>query len=318
MFTVLLICGGLVGFYLLLCVTVLQLPKCKSTAKLHGKTVVVTGANTGIGRATALDLARRGARVILACRDESRAQAAVTHIQRETGNKEVVYMHLDLASLKSVRSFAENFLKKESRLDILINNAGLVVDGKTEDGFGRIFGVNHLGHFLLTVLLLDRLKECGPSRVVTVSSMAHWWGKIDFNCINTHKDLALGNSTLDLLKLYSHSKLCNILFTHELAKRLKGTNVTCYSLHPGAIKTDIGRYGTLWWRLIMAPILLLFFSDVESGAQTSLHCALQEGLEPLSGRYFSACGVRNVPAKARDDATAKKLWEVSERLVGLA
>lgn len=318
MFTVLLICGGLVGFYLLLCVTVLQLPKCKSTAKLHGKTVVVTGANTGIGRATALDLARRGARVILACRDESRAQTAVTHIQRETGNKEVMYMHLDLASLKSVRSFAENFLKNESRLDILINNAGLVIGGKTEDGFGRIFGVNHLGHFLLTILLLERLKECGPSRVVTVSSMAHWWGKIDFNCINTHKDLALGNSTLDLLKLYSNSKLCNILFTHELAKKLKGTNVTCYSLHPGAIKTDIGRHGNLWWRLLMAPILQLFFLDVDSGAQTSLHCALQEGLEPLSGRYFSSCAVKNVPAKARDDAAAKKLWEVSERLVGLA
>ncbi|KAK9968549.1 hypothetical protein ABG768_002867 [Culter alburnus] len=318
MFTVLLICGGLVGFYLLLCATVFKLPKCKSTAKLHGKTVVVTGANTGIGKATALDLARRGARVILACRDESRAQAAVTHIQMETGNKEVLYMHLDLASLKSVRSFAENFLKKESRLDILINNAGLVIDGKTEDGFGKIFGVNHLGHFLLTLLLLERLKECGPSRVVTVSSMAHWWGKIDFNCINTHKDLGLGNSTLDLLKLYGHSKLCNVLFTHELAKRLQGTKVTCYSLHPGAIKTEIGRHSNLWWRLIMAPFLLLFFSDVDSGAQTSLHCALQEGLEPLSGRYFSSCAVQNGPAKARDDATAKKLWEVSERLVGLA
>ncbi|XP_067253777.1 dehydrogenase/reductase SDR family member 13 [Chanodichthys erythropterus] len=318
MFTVLLICGGLVGFYLLLCATVFKLPKCKSTAKLHGKTVVVTGANTGIGKATALDLARRGARVILACRDESRAQAAVTDIQMETGNKEVLYMHLDLASLKSVRSFAENFLKKESRLDILINNAGLVIDGKTEDGFGKIFGVNHLGHFLLTLLLLERLKECGPSRVVTVSSMAHWWGKIDFNCINTHKDLGLGNSTLDLLKLYGHSKLCNVLFTHELAKRLQGTKVTCYSLHPGAIKTEIGRHSNLWWRLIMAPFLLLFFSDVDSGAQTSLHCALQEGLEPLSGRYFSSCAVQNGPAKARDDATAKKLWEVSERLVGLA
>ncbi|XP_016412112.1 retinol dehydrogenase 12-like [Sinocyclocheilus rhinocerous] len=227
-------------------------------------------------------------------------------------------MHLDLASLKSVRSFAENFLKKESRLEILINNAGLVIGGKTEDGFGRIFGVNHLGHFLLTILLLEMLKECGPSRVVTVSSMAHCRGKIGFDCINTHKDLGLGNSTLALIMLYSHSKLCNVLFTHELAKRLKGTNVTCYSLHPGAIKTDIGRHGNLWWRLFMAPILLLFFSDVESGAQTSLYCALQEGIEPLTGRYFSSCAVQNVSAKARDDAVAKKLWEVSERLVGLA
>ncbi|XP_050977770.1 dehydrogenase/reductase SDR family member 13 isoform X3 [Labeo rohita] len=318
MFTFLLICGGLVGFYLLLCVTVLRLPKCKSTAKLHGKTVIVTGANTGIGKATALDLAKRGARVILACRDESRAQAAVTDIQRESGNKEVLYMHLDLASLKSVRSFAENFLKKESRLDILINNAGLLVGGRTEDGFGRIFGVNHLGHFLLTVLLLERLKQCGPSRVVTVSSDAHWWGKIDFDCINTHKDLGLGNSAVAIMTLYGHSKLCNVLFTHELAKRLKGTNVTCYSLHPGAIKTEIGRHTNIWWRLVLAPFLLLFFFDVESGAQTSLYCALQEGIESLSGRYFSSCTVQNVSAKASDDAVAKKLWEVSERLVGLA
>ncbi|XP_051980759.1 dehydrogenase/reductase SDR family member 13 [Xyrauchen texanus] len=316
--TILLICGGLVGLYLLLSVTVLKPSKCQSTAKLHGKTVIVTGANTGIGRATALDLASRGARVILACRDENRAQAAVTHIQKETGNKDVLYMHLDLASLLSVRTFAENFLKRESRLDILINNAGLVLGGKTEDGFGKIFGVNHLGHFLLTVLLLERLKECGPSRVVTVSSMAHLWGKIDFNCINTHKDLGLGNSTMNLLKLYSNSKLCNILFTYELAKRMKDTHVTCYSLHPGAIKTEIGRHSSIWWKLFLTPILLLFFNDVDAGAQTSLYCALQEGIEHLSGSYFSNCALQKVPAKARDDAAAKKLWEVSERLCGLA
>ncbi|XP_056591878.1 dehydrogenase/reductase SDR family member 13 [Triplophysa dalaica] len=314
----LLICGGVVAVYLLLCVTILKIPKCKSTAKLHGKTVIVTGANTGIGKATALDLARRGARVILACRNENKAQSAVADIQRETGNKEVLYMHLDLESLQSVRSFAENFLKKESRLDILINNAGLLMGGKTKDGFGMIFGVNHLGHFLLTVLLLDRLKECGPSRVVTVSSLAHLWGKVDFNCISTHKDLGLGNSDFALLRMYSHSKLCNILFTHELAKRLKGTNVTCYSLHPGAIKTDINNNSTLLWRLVMTPTMLLFFTDVDSGAQTSIHCAVQEGLDPLSGSYFSNCAVGKVPAKARDDATAKKLWEVSERLCGLA
>lgn len=318
MFFFLLTCGGLLAVYLLLRVTVMKMPRCTSTARLDGKTVIVTGANTGIGKATAMDLARRGARVILACRDEGRAQAAVTDIQRETGSKEVLYMHLDLASLKSVRSFAENFLKKESRLDILINNAGLVIGGKTEDGFGRMFGVNHLGHFLLTDLLLKRLKECGPSRIVTVSSMAHAWGKMDFNCINAQKDLGKGDSALGLLMLYSHSKLCNVLFTHELAKRLKGTNVTCYSLHPGAIKTELSRHSNIWWSLFMAPIFLLFFKDVVSGAQTSLHCALQEGIEPLSGRYFSGCAVQNVSAKARDDAAAKKLWEISERFVGLA
>ncbi|KAK6322173.1 hypothetical protein J4Q44_G00069650 [Coregonus suidteri] len=141
-------------------------------------------------------------------------------------------MELDLASLQSVRSFDETFLKSEFRLNILINNAGLVNGGKTKDGVGMIFGVNHLGHFLLPVQLLDRLKECGPSRVVTVASIAHEFGKVDFNCLSTHKDLAVGESDWALFQKYSHSKLCNMLFTHELAKRLEGTNVTCYSLHP--------------------------------------------------------------------------------------
>uniref|UniRef100_A0A4W4F5V5 Dehydrogenase/reductase (SDR family) member 13a, tandem duplicate 1 n=1 Tax=Electrophorus electricus TaxID=8005 RepID=A0A4W4F5V5_ELEEL len=246
-----------------------------------------------------------GARIILACRDKQRAESAANDIKKQSGNNEIVYMHLDLASLQSVRSFAENFLKTEPRLDILINNAGVVIDGKTKDGLGMIFGVNHIGHFLLTVLLLDRLKACAPSRVVTVSSRGYEIGNIDFECINAHKDLGRGNSALSLLRLYTHSKLCNILFTHELAKRLEGTNVTCYSLHPGL-------------SMVLTPIMALFFRDVESGVQTTLYCALQEGIEHLSGRYFSKCAVQKVRAKARDDATAKKLWEVSERLSGLA
>ncbi|KAJ8276606.1 hypothetical protein COCON_G00083580 [Conger conger] len=247
------------------------------------------GANTGIGKTTALDLAKRGARVILACRNQQRAEAAVRDIKRESGNDEVVYMNLDLGSLQSVRSFTETFLKTEPRLDLLINNAGIFLQGKTEDGFGMIFGVNHLGHFLLTLLLLERLKESGSSRVVNVSSSAHIYGAIDFNCLSTHKELGVGDTAFQVFQLYSHSKLCNVLFTHELAKRLQGTSVTCYSLHP----------------------------DADSGAQTTLHCALQEGIEPLSGCYFSDCAVVDLLPKAKDDAVARKLWEVSERLSGL-
>ncbi|KAG7238093.1 hypothetical protein INR49_031447 [Caranx melampygus] len=223
----------LLGLYCLLCVTVLKLPRCKSTVKLHGKTAIVTGANTGIGKTTAMDLARRGARVILACRDRGRAEAAIQEIVQETGNNQVIFMQLDLASLRSIRSFADDFLRAEPRLDLLINNAGLVNSGKTEDGFGMIFGVNHLGHFLLTVLLLDRLKASGPSRVVTVASTAYTFGKLDFNCLTTHRDLVLGSSDFTLFQSYSCSKLCNVLFTHELAKKLQGSTVTCYSLHPG-------------------------------------------------------------------------------------
>ncbi|XP_044231882.1 dehydrogenase/reductase SDR family member 13-like [Thunnus albacares] len=309
----------LVGGYFLLHMTYLKLPRCKSAVKLHGKTVIVTGANTGIGKTTALDLARRGARVILACRDRRRAEAAVQEIIRESGNSQVIFMQLDLASLKSVRSFAENFLQSESRLDLLINNAGLMNSGKTEDGFGMIFGVNHLGHFLLTVLLLDRLKASGPSRVVTVASKAFEMGKLDFNRLTTHRDLASGSNNFRLFKKYSSSKLCNILFTYELAKRLQGTDVTCYSLHPGVINTEIGRYTGFWWRLCQAPISFLFFVDAESGAQTTLHCALEQGIEHLSGHYFTHCApLLNIEAKARDDAAAKKLWELSESFCGLS
>ncbi|XP_047450834.1 dehydrogenase/reductase SDR family member 13-like [Mugil cephalus] len=291
---------------------------CTSKAKLHGKTVIVTGSNTGIGKTTAIDLARRGARVILACRSKERGEAALEEVKRESGSNQVVFMQLDLGSLKSVRRFAETFLKSETRLDILINNAGIYLQGRTEDGLGMMFGVNHIGHFLLTNLLLERLKACGPSRVVTVSSVFHHFGKIDFDCLNTHKALGLGTSTTDVTQIYSDSKLCNVLFTYELAKRLQGTKVTCYTLHPGAINTELARYSNPLMKLFLVPITAYFFKNPVQGCQTTLHCALQEGIEPLSGRYFSNCTVREVYAKSKDDAAAKKLWELSERICGLA
>ncbi|KAM3849850.1 dehydrogenase/reductase SDR family member 13-like [Diretmus argenteus] len=234
-----------------------------------------------------------------------------------TGSTDVVYMQLDLGSLKSVRSFAQNFLQTELRLDLLINNAGLVADGRTEDGFGVQFGVNHLGHFLLTCLLLDRLKEGGGGRVVTLSSMAHRWGHIDFETLVANKDLGTGRYSWQFFHAYCNSKLCNVLFTHELAKRLAGSNITCYSVHPGVVRTELSRYVSLWQKVFIEPIARLLFLDPEAGAQTTLHCALQEGIEPLSGRYFSCCAVQEVGARAKDDAVARKLWEVSERMCGL-
>lgn len=291
--------------------------RCTSKAKLHGKTVIVTGSNTGIGKTTAIDLAQRGARVILACRCKQRGEAALEEIRRESGSSQVVFMQLDLGSLKSIRSFVETFLKSEPRLDILINNAGICLQGQTEEGFGLMFGVNHLGHFLLTNLLLDRLKECGPSRIINVSSMAHNFGKIDFDCLTTHKALGLGTSFIHVLQIYCDSKLCNVLFNHELAKRLQGTKVTCYALHPGAISSELGRNTGLFLHIVLKPITTFFFKNTVQGCQTTLHCALEEGIEHLSGRYFSNCTVRDLFAKAKDDAAAKKLWEISERLCGL-
>uniref|UniRef100_A0A8C0GRA2 Dehydrogenase/reductase 13 n=1 Tax=Chelonoidis abingdonii TaxID=106734 RepID=A0A8C0GRA2_CHEAB len=227
MTTVLLVLGLLLGLYALLYYNCIRGAKCRAQSSLRGKTVVITGGNTGIGKMTALDLARRKARVILACRSRARGEAAVYDIRRESGNNEVLFMSLDLASLDSVRAFAETFLRSEPRLDILINNAGgnLITES---DGFNLVFQVNHLGHFLLTHLLLERLKLSAPSRVVIVASSAHRSGKIDFE--NLHKPV---EGILQNFQAYCNSKLANILYARELANKLEGTDVTCYAVHPG-------------------------------------------------------------------------------------
>ncbi|XP_066280171.1 retinol dehydrogenase 12-like [Branchiostoma lanceolatum] len=292
---------------------------CYSKARLDGKTAIVTGSNTGLGKETARDLARRGARVILACRDVTKAEAAADDIRKTTGNGNVVVQKLDLASLASVREFAAGINKKEGRMDLLINNAGIMMcpQWKTEDGFEMQFGTNHLGHFLLTNLLLDLLKKSAPSRVVTVSSTGHQFGKMHFD------DLNLENG-YEPMKAYGQSKLANILFTRELAKRLEGTGVTCYSVHPGGVRSDLSRYMPqtygLWLTLIkpfIIPFMLVFGKSNEQGAQTSLHCALQEGLESKSGLYFSDCAEKDPSPAGQDDEAAKRLWEVSEEMVGL-
>uniref|UniRef100_A0A670YWJ7 Dehydrogenase/reductase 13 n=1 Tax=Pseudonaja textilis TaxID=8673 RepID=A0A670YWJ7_PSETE len=267
--------------------------------------------NAGIGKATAVDLARRGARVILACRDKARGESAMYDIRRESGNSEVILMILDLASLSSVRDFAQTFLASEPRLDILINNAGVVKGGQTADGFDLVFQVNHLGHFLLTHLLLDQLKRCVPSRIVILSSGMHFFGKIDFQTI--HKS---GEGMWKPIQSYCNSKLANILHARELAKRLEGTNVTCYAVHPGSVGTEIG-YSCSWWLCWLLYLVQAFRRNCDAGAQTSIYCATEEGIESLSGGYFVDCHLLEPWSKARDDQLAKKLWEFSERLLGL-
>ena len=214
---------------------------CRSQARLDGKTVIITGANTGIGLETAVDLAKRNARVILACRSVERGETAAVEVRKRSGNDNVVFVQLDLASLDSVRKFAAKILEEEPHIDILINNAGVMAIPKrmlTQDGFEMQFGTNHLGHFLLTNLLLDRIKEAPSARIVNVSSKAHIRGNLDFDNLNSEKSytpwLAYGNS-----------KLANILFTRSLAKRLEGTGVMTNSLHPGLIMTELSRHLTL-------------------------------------------------------------------------
>ena len=210
---------------------------CRSKALLNGKTVIITGANTGIGKATAIDLAKRNARVILACRSVEKGEKAAVEVRKRSESDNVVFQQLNLASLTSVRQFAARILKEEPQLDILINNAAVMVCPymKTEDGFEMQFGVNHLGHFLLTNLLLDRLKEAPAARIVNVSSRGYTFGKINFEDLQSEQ-------SYEPWSAYGRSKLANILFSRSLAKRLEGTNVTINSLHPGMVRTELGRH----------------------------------------------------------------------------
>ncbi|XP_070684415.1 retinol dehydrogenase 13 [Pempheris klunzingeri] len=289
---------------------------CRSKVRLDGKTVLITGANTGIGKETALDMAQRGARVILACRDMTRARIAADEIRQKSGNGNVVVKKLDLCSLQSVRDLAKDVQENEEHLDILINNAGIMMcpKWKTEDGFEMQFGVNHLGHFLLTNCLLDLLKKSAPSRIVIVSSLAHEKGHIHFDDINLDKDYQGEES-------YRQSKLANVLFCRELAGRLQGTGVTVYSLHPGVIHTELGRHLfptlALWKRILVMPLLMLIKSPWE-GAQTTIYCAVDESLANVSGLYYSDCAPKTPAPQALDDAAAKALWDLSASMVGLA
>ncbi|XP_072171697.1 retinol dehydrogenase 11-like [Diadema setosum] len=292
----------------------LQGGRCYSKARLDGKTVIITGSNTGIGKESAKDLAKRGARVIMACRDLKKAEEAQLWVIRESGNKNVVVKKLDLASMRSIRDFAADIKKEEERLDILLNNAGIMMcpHWKTEDGFEMQFGVNHLGHFLLTHLLLDLLKASAPSRIVNVSSIGHQFGRMHFDDIMLEKKY-------DSIVSYGQSKLANILFTRELAKRLSGTGVTCYSLHPGAVDTELQRHMTSysWLFVPIHPIMRLFYKTAERGAQTNIYCCVDEKAANETGLYYSDCAVKTPSKAAQDDAAASKLWELSAELVGL-
>nr|XP_023026933.1 retinol dehydrogenase 11-like [Leptinotarsa decemlineata] len=282
---------------------------CKSQVCLKGKTALITGANTGIGYETALDFAKRGARVILACRDEKRARQACNQIMKETNNTDVVYKLVDLASFKSVRKFAEDVNNTEERLDILVNNAGAgrLGNQRTEDDLPIILQVNYFSHFLLTNLLLDLLKK-NPSRIVNVSAIGAKLGNIDIKTLTVYK----GDSDQ-----YITSKLCQILFTIELSSRLQNTNVTSYSLHPGVIKTEIFRNLEAWKRRLILFLIEIFYKTAPEGAQTQIYCAIENGLEKYSGQHFHDCKLVSRYKSARDPELAKAVWEESERIVGL-
>uniref|UniRef100_A0A8C2GVT1 Retinol dehydrogenase 12-like n=2 Tax=Cyprinus carpio TaxID=7962 RepID=A0A8C2GVT1_CYPCA len=249
--------------------------------KLKGKTAIVTGANTGIGKFIALDFARRGARVILACRSEVRGTAALQEIRGSTGNQNVHLRLLDTSSLNSVRKFASRILEEEKELHILVNNAGAS----------------------------DLLKKSAPARIVNVSSMNHWKGEVNFDHFH-------GRNLKHVMDAaYNHTKLHNIIWTNELARRLQGTGVTANSLHPGVVMTDIMRNYNFIIRFLFNLVGFFFFKTAEEGAFSPIYCAVSEEVEGITGKYFdSDCSLVLPAPSARDPALGMKEYEFCERL----
>jgi retinol dehydrogenase 12 len=272
-----------------------------------GHTYLVTGANTGIGLATATELARRGGRVYVACRSEAKGSHAVASIVAATGNASVSFLPLDLGDLASVRACADEFLATGQPLHVLINNAGVAGrGGLTSDGFELLFGVNHLGHFALTTALAGRLADSAPARVVTVASDAHYQAKmIDFTALRRKTRGVTG------LRAYAVAKLCNVLFSQELARRMGDRGITTYALHPGLVASDI-------WRQVPRPVRGVITSrmlSTEQGAQTSLYCATAPELAGQTGLFYSDSQLREASPVATPDL-GKILWERSEAWTG--
>ena len=268
------------------------------------RVALITGANTGIGRVTARELARQGVHVFVACRLAERTQALLDEVRSADPGASIEWLPLDLASFRSVRECAAAFLARGLPLHLLINNAGLAAaKGVTQDGFELAFGVNHLGHFLLTQLLLDRIKRSAPGRIVTVASKAHYRATgIDWTAVHQPTKTATG------LNEYCVSKLANVLFSAELGRLLQGSGVTTYSLHPGVVASDV-------WRSVPWPlrsIAKLFMISTEKGAATSLFCANAPGVAEQTGLYYDECHVKEPSKVARDAALAASLWKASE------
>ena len=272
---------------------------------LSGRVALITGANTGIGLVTARELAARGAQVFIACRSAERAQAALAQIRAASGNAQVELLPLDLGDFDSVRLCAQTFLARGLPLHLLVNNAGLAGQrGFTKSGFELAFGVNHMGHFLLAHLLLDRIKASAPARIVTVASRAHYRAAgLDWEALRQPTRSRTG------LAEYSVSKLANVLFNTELGRRLSGSGVTTYALHPGVVASEV-------WRAVPWPLRALMklgMIGTEQGALTSVYCATAPEVAQETGLYYDQCHAKTPSLVARDATLAAELWKHSEQ-----
>ena len=275
-----------------------------------GKTVLVTGGTGGIGKATAVGLAALGARLGITGRDEARARAAAADIAEASGNREIDVFAADLSSQAEVRRLAQDVLARYRRLDVLVNNVGGFWGTRhvTADGLEHTFAVNHLAPFLLTNLLLDRLKASAPARIVTVSSGAQSMGKLNFDDLQGERDYS-GQ------KAYNQSKLANVMFTYELARRLAGTGVTANVLHPGVVRTAFATEdASLMWKVVL-PVIRPFLKSPAQGAATSIYLASSPEVEGVSGKYFVNSKPQTSHRSSYDAAAAARLWEISADLV---
>jgi retinol dehydrogenase 13 len=284
----------------------------EGVVNVQGQTVIVTGANSGMGLATTIALAEQGARVIMVCRSHQRGEQALAEARQQSGSERIELMLCDLGSLASIRAFAEAFQAKHDMLDVLVNNAGVVALKRqtTTDGFEAMMGVNHLGHFLLTNLLLDAIVRAPQGRIVNVSSGAHKIGRIDLDNPYLTKGYSVWGG-------YAQSKLANILFTRELAKRLADTSVTVNCLHPGAVGTNIGVDRDTGFGKAVHAMLRPFFLTPAQGAETAIYLASSPDVKGITGEYFYRKKIAPVSARAKDDELASQFWAWSEREVGL-
>ena len=281
--------------------------------KMQGKVCIVTGANSGIGKATALGLAQMGATVVMVCRNQVKGEEAQNEIKEKSGNDAIDLMLADLSSQESIRQLAENFQQHYQQLHVLINNAGVVnlTRRETSDGYEMMFAVNYLAPFLLTNLLLEKLKASAPARIVNVSSESHQAGYIMIDDLQSEKHYKF-------LRSYGQSKLALVLFTYELARRLQGTGVTANCLHPGFVATNIAQNGV---GSVGRSITKLIFSSLgispEEGAKTSIYLASSPEIEGVTGKYF----VKSIPVRSApisyDETLQRQLWEASAKLVNL-
>ena len=283
---------------------------------MKDKIVLITGANSGIGKETTRALAKKGATIIMACRHLEKAEPVGEIIQRESKNPNIEVMKLDLASLKSVRNFTQEFKTRYQKLNVLINNAGVfcMKREETEEGFEKTMGVNHLGHFLLTHELLPILEKTPEACIINVSSDAHFSGDLDLG------DLHFKRRKYSGFKAYGASRLATVFFTQELAERLKEKDITVNSLHPGHVDTNMwDLWGTerKWYQSIINGMIKLFLISVEEGAQTSIYLASSNEVKGITGKYFARKRMKEASKKCSDIKLQKELWQLSEQLTGI-